>query len=175
MELAEIFRFSLNPLELVLRGSAMYWFLFLVFRTLFRRDVGAVTIADMLVLVLIADASQNAMAGDYKTVSDGCVLVLTIVGWNMLIDWLSFRFKTLRKILEPQPLMLIDRGRVLQRNLRKEFITMEELRAKLRENGVEKVEDVKLACMESDGEISVIKFSGDEGSSGKPKKPEVAP
>lgn len=175
MELAEIFRFSLNPLELVLRGSAMYWFLFLVFRTLFRRDVGAVTIADMLVLVLIADASQNAMAGDYKTVSDGCVLVLTIVGWNMLIDWLCFRFKTLRKILEPQPLMLIDRGRVLQRNLRKEFITMDELRAKLRENGVEKIEDVKIACMESDGEISVIKFSKDEEKKGKAKKPEVVP
>src|SRR5262245_57214945 len=73
-----------SPLEMVVRGSAMYWFLFLLFRVVIRRRVGAVGIGDVLLLVIIADAAQNAMAGEYRSVSDGIVLVSTIVGWNLL-------------------------------------------------------------------------------------------
>jgi uncharacterized membrane protein YcaP (DUF421 family) len=64
-----LFTFSVAPLELVIRGSAVYWFLFLVFRLVLRRDVGAIGIADVLLLVLVADAAQNAMAGDYRSIS----------------------------------------------------------------------------------------------------------
>ena len=91
-ELAALFRFGVPPLELVLRGSAMYWFLYLLLRFVLRRDAGAIGIADILLLVLIADAAQNGMAGSYETVADGFVLVATIVGWNWLFDWASWRF-----------------------------------------------------------------------------------
>lgn len=160
MDLASLFSFE-NALELIVRGTAMYWFLFLIFRVLMRRDVGSVTIADVLLLVLIADASQNAMAGEYKTISDGFVLVGTIVGWNMLIDWLTFRFEGLRKLLEPQPLLLIEHGRLLHRNLRQEFLTVDDVMSKLREKGIDQLAMVKKAYMESDGEFSVIKAKGD--------------
>jgi uncharacterized membrane protein YcaP (DUF421 family) len=152
----DLFGFSVSPLELIVRGTSMYWFLFLVFRTVMRRNVGSIGIADVLVLVIIADAAQNAMAGEYKSITDGMLLVSTIVGWNYLLDWLSYRFPALRRWLEPSPLLLVRNGKLLHRNLRKEFLSEEELRTQLREHGVEHLDEVKQAYMEADGAVSVI-------------------
>jgi uncharacterized membrane protein YcaP (DUF421 family) len=153
----EIFALSMPATEIIVRGSAMYWFLFLIFRFLVRRDVGAVGIADILLLVIVADASQNAMAGEYRSVTDGVILVSTLIGWNMLLDWLSFRCKAFRRFAEASTLCLIRDGRMLMRNMRREFISEDELWAKLRQAGVTELRQVKLANLESDGEISVIK------------------
>ena len=156
--MGELFVFHVSAWELVVRGTAMYWFLFLIFRFVLRRDVGAVAIADVLLLVLIADASQNAMSGGYQTVAEGCLLVGTIVGWNYLLDWASYRFDLVRKLAEPPPLPLIWRGRILHRNLRKEFLPVADLMGKLRQEGIDDVAHVKAAYMESDGQISVVRL-----------------
>ena len=157
VEWAEVFGLTVPPLELVVRGSAMYLFLFLIFRVVVRRRIGAVGMADMLVLVIIADAAQNGMSGEYKSVTDGAILVGTIVAWDYLIDWLNYRVPALRGWLEPPPLPLIENGRILHRNLRHEFVTEEELKSKLREKGVAEISEVREARMESDGEVSVLK------------------
>ncbi len=155
--LGELFGFTVHPLEIILRGSAVYWFLFLLFRLVLRRDAGALGIADILLLVLIADASQNAMAGGYETLSEGMLLVATLAMWNWLLDWASYRYAAVRRLVEPAPLVLVRRGRILARNLRREFITVPELMAGLREQGIDKLADVKMARMEADGHISVIR------------------
>lgn len=156
--LAGLFRFEMNPWELVLRGSAMYWFVYLLFRFVLRRDVGSIAIADILLLVLIADASQNALAGGYTTIAEGCLLVATIAGWNYALDWASFHIPLVRRLAEAPPLPLIRRGRVLRANLRREMLSLDDLLSKLRQQGVEDVSQVKAAFMESDGMISVIRF-----------------
>ncbi|HJV86042.1 MAG TPA: YetF domain-containing protein [Noviherbaspirillum sp.] len=153
----EMFKMSVPLGEILIRGTVMYWFLFLMFRFVVRREVGAVGIADILILVIVADAAQNAMAGEYTSVSDGMVLVGTLIGWNMVFDWLSYASPLFRRLAEPGPLRLIENGVIQRRNMRKEFITVEELWGKLREQGVESLSEVKLAFMESDGQISVIK------------------
>jgi len=153
----ELFGLSVSPLELVVRGTVIYWFLVLVFRVILRRDTGSVGIADILLLVIIADAAQNAMAGEYRSITDGLILVSTIIGWNYLIDWVCYKSPRLRTLFEPRKLELVQNGRILRRNLRKELIAEEELMGKLREHGVEDVKEVKAAYMEPDGEISVIK------------------
>lgn len=155
--MAGLFRFDLSPWELVLRGSAMYWFLYLLFRIVLRRDPGSIAIADILVLVLIADASQNAMAGGYTTVSEGMVLVATIAAWDYLLDWASYRFAIVRRLTEPPPLLLIRNGRLLRANLLQQMLSVDELCSKLRQQGVEEVAEVKTAFMEPDGNISVIR------------------
>jgi uncharacterized membrane protein YcaP (DUF421 family) len=152
-----VFSLSMPPLELVVRGSAVYWFLFLVFRFLLKRDVGAVGIADILLLVLVADAAQNAMAGEYRTVTDGFILVSTIIGWNAALDFVAFKFPRLRRWIEPQPLCLVRNGRALRKNMRRELISEDDLRSKLREQGISALSEVAAAYMESDGEISVLK------------------
>lgn len=153
----EIFEISVSPLELIIRGSAMYLFLFLMFRVVVRRRVGAIGMADILILVIIADAAQNAMSGEYKSVTEGAILVGTIIFWNMAIDWVNFRMPALRPWLEPPPMLLIQNGRLLHRNLRHEYVTEDELKSKLREKGVKDYSEVAEAHMESDGNVSVIK------------------
>ena len=157
LEWAEIFGLSVSPIELIVRGSAMYLFLFLMFRVVVRRRLGAIGMADLLVLVIVADAAQNGMAGEYRSVTDGAILVGTIIGWNWLIDWLNYRIPALRDWLEPPPLLLVLNGRLQHRNLRQEFVTEEELKSKLREKGVDDVAEVAKAYMESDGTVSVVK------------------
>jgi uncharacterized membrane protein YcaP (DUF421 family) len=157
----ELFAFHMSPLELFVRGSIIYWFLLLVFRFLMRRDMGSMAISDILLLVIIADASQNAMAGEYKTVSEGLVLLSTILGWNLLLNWLSWKFPMLSRLVAPPALALIKDGRIMHRNLRSQFVSIEELMSKLREEGVEEVAQVKYAALEPDGEVSVIKTKSD--------------
>jgi uncharacterized membrane protein YcaP (DUF421 family) len=153
----ELFGLTLPWSEIVIRGTVVYWFLFFIFRFVVRRDVGAVGIADILILVIVADAAQNAMSGEYTSVSDGIILVSTLIGWNVLLDWLSFRFEGFRRFAEPAPMALVKNGRMLMRNMRRELITEDELWSKLRESGVESLDQVKKAYIEADGQISVIK------------------
>lgn len=153
----ELFRFSVPPAELIVRGTVMYLFLWLLFRVVIKRRVGAIGMADLLVLVIIADASQNGMAGTYTSISDAIVVVSTIVLWNLAIDYLAFRYPWLQRLLEPPPLLVVDRGRILWRNMRVELISRTELEAKLREHGVRDVSEVEKAYVEPDGQISVEK------------------
>lgn len=156
----QLFGLSVPAAELVIRGTAMYWFLFLIFRVVVRRDIGAVGIADVLIIVIVADAAQNAMSGEYQTITDGMILVATLIGWNVAFDFLSYRFKLFRRFAEPSPIPLIQNGKMLKRNMRREMISDEEMWAKLREHSVERLEQVKEAFIESDGQISIIKNEG---------------
>jgi uncharacterized membrane protein YcaP (DUF421 family) len=119
-----------------------------------------VGIADILVLVIVADAAQNAMAGDYRSISDGMILVVTLIVWNVLLDWLAYRFNIVRRFASPGPIRLIENGRMLKRNMRRELISDDELWSMLRQNSVESLEQVKEAFIEADGQISVIKKRG---------------
>jgi uncharacterized membrane protein YcaP (DUF421 family) len=159
-DLGSLFELTVHPAELVLRGTLMYWFLFLLLRFVLRRDIGSIGIADILLLVLLADAAQNAMSGEYESITDGCILVATIAGWNWLLDLAAYRIPALRRVLEAQPVPLVRDGKLMRRNLRHEMITVDELMSKLREQGIEDLDKVKAATMESDGEISVIKHGG---------------
>ena len=146
-----------HPIETILRGSLMYLSLFLLMRFVLKRESGSIGTADLLMVVVIADAAQNAMAGDYKSITDGVILVVTIMFWNYAIDWLSYHSPTMRRVLQPKPLLLVKNGRLYKQNMRKELITKEELIAELRENGVEDLSEVKEARIEEDGHVSVIK------------------
>ena len=161
---------TVSVAEIVLRGSFVYLFLFFVLRVL-RREAGAIGISDLLVVVLVADAAQNAMASEYKSITEGAVLVSTIVAWDWFLDWAGYRFPRLRPLLRPAALPLVVDGRMLKRNMRRELITEEELLSQLREQGVESVEEVKRCCLEGDGRISVIKKEPEGDDAAPPKRP----
>lgn len=152
-----VLRFTVSPWELVLRGTAIYWFLFLAFRLVVRRDMGSIGISDMLLVMLLADAAQNAMASDYRSLSEGLVLLSTILGWNVLVDWAAYRSPKMRRILVPGKLALVRNGAIVKTNLRRELLTEDELAQKLREHDVDDISRVKAAYMESDGTVSVLK------------------
>ncbi|OAI53454.1 hypothetical protein AYO47_00825 [Planctomyces sp. SCGC AG-212-M04] len=144
-------------LETIIRGSVMYLTMFALLRV-FRRQTGSLGPADLLVLLLIADAAQNGMADDYKSITEGIVLVGTIMGWEYLIDWLSYRMPLIGKYIERDPLMLICDGQILEKNLDREMITKDDLLSQLRQKGVDDPAKVACCCLEGDGHISVITF-----------------
>src|SRR5687768_5068840 len=103
-------------LETLLRGSLVYLALFLLLRFVLRREAGTLGIADLLVVVLIADAAQNAMAAEYSSITDGVLLVGTIVFCAYALDWLAFRFPLFDRLVNAPPRPLVRRGRMLLRN-----------------------------------------------------------
>jgi uncharacterized membrane protein YcaP (DUF421 family) len=163
----EVFVPSLPILEIFIRGTVVYLALFLLLRLVLKRQSGNMGVTDLLVIVLIADAAQNAMASDYKSVPDGLLLVSTIVFWSFALDWLSYHFPRFGRFIHPPALELIRDGKVNRINLRKELITMDELKEQLREQGIDDVKEVKRACMEGDGRISVVKLNEEQHE--KPK------
>jgi uncharacterized membrane protein YcaP (DUF421 family) len=154
---ASVFVPAIGLAEIVLRGSIMYLGLFIILRFMARRHAGHFGPADLLVIVLIADAAQNGLGKDYGSVTEGLALVLTIVAWEYLFDWVSWRFPAARPFLTTPSLSLIRDGRLLPQNLRKEMLTEEELKAQLREHDTEDYADIKLATLEGNGHISVVK------------------
>ncbi len=148
-------------LEIVLRGSVMYLALFGLLRLVLKRESGAVGLTDLLVVVLIADAAQNGMADDYASIPDGILLVATILFWAHALNWLGYRVPAVGRLVHPQPLPLVEDGRMLRRNMRRELVTEEELRSQLRLQGCDDLAAVARAYMEGDGRISVIASNGD--------------
>ena len=128
----------------------------------------ALALGIMLVIVVIADAAQNGFTHDYQSVTEGVVLVLTIVFWDFFIDWLGFYSPAMRRWLEPPPVLLVENGKMNRRNMRREFITTDELDQHLRKAGVENVSQVATAVMESSGEITVVpRDAGKKGGGGR--------
>src|SRR5688572_4173887 len=142
--------------ELVLRATVMYLLILAGFRV-FRRDAGSLSVSDLLVVVLIADAAQNGMAGEYKSLTEGAIVVATIFAWNYVLDWLAYRSRVFKWLLHPPAVLLVRNGQILARNLRAEWITRDDLRQQRREQGVEDVRTVRKCYLESDGKISVIR------------------
>jgi uncharacterized membrane protein YcaP (DUF421 family) len=157
---SQIFGLSASPIESIIRGTLMYLCLFLLFRVVIRRRIGAVGMSDMLLVVIIADAAQSGLSGEAKSITEALIVVGTIFAWNWFIDWLNYNVPALQNWLEAPPLLLIHNGRLLHRNLRHEFVTEQELKSKLREHGVDDFRQVAKAHMESDGTISVIRMGG---------------
>jgi uncharacterized membrane protein YcaP (DUF421 family) len=141
--------------EITLRDTLVYVFLVCCLRFL-PRETGVIGISDLLVMVLIADAAQNAMSSDYKSVTDGAILVATIIGWNYLLDWAGYRLPWFQRFLRPALVLLVKDGRLLRRNLQRELITEAELMSQLRQHGVDNVAQVQKAYIEGDGRSSVI-------------------
>jgi uncharacterized membrane protein YcaP (DUF421 family) len=155
-----MFAFTVSPVELFIRGTCTYFFLFGLFRFVVRRDVGAIGVSDLLVLVVIADASQNAMAGEYTSIVDGFVLIGTIIGWSYLLNLLSFHSEAVRRFVLPRPLCIVKDGVPQERHLKRELITDEELSEMLREHEIEDISEVRRAYLEPDGQITVIRKRG---------------
>ncbi len=172
-DLIDIFKMTMPLLELFVRGSLMYWFLVLVFRLILRRDVGSMGITDFLFVVLLGDAAQNGMIGEATSATDAIVLISTLVFWNVLIDWATWRWRPVERLFAAQRLCLVRDGHRNRRAMRREFISDAELMSKVREEGLEDLSRVKAMYLESDGEISLIRLPDDADP--PPRKPSARP
>jgi len=149
---------SLAPLEIFLRGTIMYLGIFIMLRVVLKRESSTLGLNDLLVLVMIADAAQNALAGSYSSIPDGLLLVATLLFWAWALDYIYYNVPAVRRLIRPGPLLLVEDGRIIADNCRRELVTREDLMELLRENGIDDLRDVKRAWMEGNGTFSVIPY-----------------
>jgi uncharacterized membrane protein YcaP (DUF421 family) len=156
---AEMLRPSHSLLEMILRATIMYFAIVALLKLVVKRQTGGVGQTDILMIVLIAEVAGPGFTSDYRSVVEGAVLIGTVLFWGYVIEWLTFRFPRFERFFQPPPRLLIDNGRMLPRNMRAELVTKDELMTHLREEGIDAIADVRQACMEPDGMISVIRKS----------------
>ncbi len=145
-----------TPIEVAVRTAIVYLFLVVILRIAGRREVGQMSILDLVVILIIANGVQNAMIGENTTLAGGLISATTLVILDRLLNTVIHRNATLGRILEGEPVLLISGGRILPSALGRASIDRTELDAALRAHGVATVHDVSLAVLETDGSISVV-------------------
>src|SRR4051812_40924621 len=143
--------------EILIRGTVIYLALCLLLRVVLKRQAGKVSLSDLLVVAVVAGVCRNPLVRDAYSVTDGTLMVATILGWSYVLDWLSYHSPLVHKLLHSPPVPLIRDGRILKENLRHELMTENQLHCKLRKEGVRDAAEVAEAWMEGDGNVSVIK------------------
>ncbi len=148
---------SSQLLEIIIRVVIIYIVVLVGLRLTGKREVGQMTPFDLVLLLLISNAVQNAMTGPDTSVTGGLVAALTLLIMNAVISRLGWKNKILRRIIEGSPTLLVYNGGMIRENLDREHITPGELDQALREHGVAAIADVYMATLEIDGAISVLK------------------
>lgn len=158
--MAETFGLTTPLWEIVLRSTVLYLVLVVLVRVIPKRNAGHLSPNDILTLIVIGGLGTDAITGGSTSMGDIVLMIALVVGWGYVLDRIEYRFPFLRRLLRHRQTALIDRGRLVRRNMRQELVTEEELMAVLRKEGVDDIASVRSACLEADGEISVIVETG---------------
>lgn len=142
-------------LELMLRATFLFALFLVLFRILPRRTAGEMAPMDFVFLLLVTEAAAHSL-GDFSSLADGTVQILTFMGLNYLTNRLTWRFPALERLLEQPPLLVVRDGRMLRRNMRREFLTEEELISSLRREGLDDLSQAAKVYLDGDGNLSVI-------------------
>ncbi|MBI3404671.1 MAG: DUF421 domain-containing protein [Acidobacteria bacterium] len=149
--------FNASLLEILLRTIIIYFVVLVGIRVAGKREVGQMTPFDLVLLLLIANAVQNAMTGPDTSVTGGLVAALTLLVLNVIVTRTVRGNRHLRRWVQGSPTLLIHSGHIQHVNIEREHLTCDELFQALREHGIATVEEVHLAVLEIDGSISVLK------------------
>jgi uncharacterized membrane protein YcaP (DUF421 family) len=142
--------------EKVIRSAVVYLFLLIAFRLAGKRQLGQMTAFDLIVLLVISNVLQNAMIGNDNSLGGGLLGATVILLLNAAVAWLTFRHKRVERLIEQTPTVLVRHGQILRENLRRERLSLPELRAALRREGIVSLRDVRYVLLEEDGHLSVI-------------------
>ena len=142
--------------EILLRGTVVYVATAVILRLIPKRQTGNVSPNDLIALVIVGALAADAILGESRKIPDILLMVGVVLTLDYLWNLLEFRFPRFRRITQNTPTLLIHDGRVLERNLQREQLTMDELHANLRKQGIADIARVRQAVLEVDGHISVI-------------------
>jgi uncharacterized membrane protein YcaP (DUF421 family) len=142
--------------DILIRTAVVYLFMVAAIRLFGKKELSQLSVTDLVLILLISNAVQNAMVGPDSSLSGGLLAALTLFVLNYLFKLIMFKSKKVKELIEGEPVMLIYKGNLIEENLSKEKITREELEAVVREHGVSDISNVALAILEIDGNISVL-------------------
>jgi uncharacterized membrane protein YcaP (DUF421 family) len=145
--------------DLVIRAAVVFVFIFCLMRLIGRRELSSLEPFDLILLVVIGDLAQQGVTQNDASVTGVVLVIGTMAVMSVGASYLSFRFRRLRPILDGEPIVLLEDGRPIERNLRRERITVEELAEAARLQSVASLADVRWAVLETSGTISIIRRS----------------
>jgi uncharacterized membrane protein YcaP (DUF421 family) len=148
--------------DVAIRTAVVYAFLVVALRLAGKRQVGQLSILDLVLLLVISDAVQNSMVGENTSLAGGILAALTLLLLDRALGVVAERNRRVRRAIEGEPRLLVRNGNALSKALHDEGVDEGELNAALREHGVTRVDQVRLAVLETDGSISVIPFPDEE-------------
>jgi uncharacterized membrane protein YcaP (DUF421 family) len=144
-------------MESVLRGAAVYGLLLVIFRVTGKRSLGQITTFDFILLLIISEAIQNGMVGSSYSVTNALVLIVTLVVIDLGLTFVKTRVPLLERWLEGTPLVIVEDGRPLQDRLERSGVDVSDvLRAARSTQGLERLDQIKYAVLERNGDISII-------------------
>jgi len=146
----------LDAFSIASKTTIVYVFLVLGLRLLGKRELGQMTVYDLVLMIVLANAVQNAMVGEDSTLGGGIVSASTLIVLNRLLAYAMNHSSGLARALVGHPVVLVNDGKLLAEALANEGITRDQVMAALREHGMARMEDVHIAILEVDGEISVV-------------------
>jgi uncharacterized membrane protein YcaP (DUF421 family) len=142
--------------DIALRGIALYLFIYLLTRVTGRRELSSLEPFDLVLLIVLGDAVQQGLTQDDYTVTGAIIAVATIASLQVGTSYLSFRFRWARRLLDGDPIVIVQEGRVIEQNLRRERITADEVAQQARSQQIASIDDVEWAIFEPSGAISFI-------------------
>jgi uncharacterized membrane protein YcaP (DUF421 family) len=143
-------------MDIAIRGIVLFGFVYLLTRVTGRRELSSLQPFDLILLIVLGDAIQQGLTQDDYSVTGAVIAVGTIATLQVVVSYLSFRFRWARRVLDGDPIVLVQDGKVIERNLKRERITKDELAEEARGQQIAKLDDVKWAVFEPSGTISFI-------------------
>ena len=146
-------------MDIVARGFVVFAFLLVLTRVIGRRELSSMQPFDLILLIILGDAVQQGLTQDDYSLTGTALAVGTIAVLQVFVSWLGWRFPRVRPVLEGTPIIVVQDGEVIERNLKRERLDVEEIAEQARLQGIAHLADVKWAVLETNGQISFIKAS----------------
>jgi uncharacterized membrane protein YcaP (DUF421 family) len=144
-------------MDLVIRTAVMYFVVFGMTRVLGRRELSSLEPFDLILLIVLGDAIQQGLTQDDYSVTGALIVIFTFGTLVVVVSWLNFRFPSLRPLLDGNPLILLEDGKPIERNLRRERLSVKELEEEARKQSIASLDEIRWAVLETSGEMTFIK------------------
>jgi uncharacterized membrane protein YcaP (DUF421 family) len=146
-------------MDIVFRGIVVFVFLYVLMRVIGRRELSSLQPFDLILLVVLGDAVQQGLTQDDYSLTGAILAIGTIAILQLGVSFANFRFPKLRPLLDGVPIVVVEHGKPIDKNMRRERVTLDDLRRAARQQSIASLDDVEWAVMETSGAISFIKKS----------------
>ena len=143
-------------MDLVIRAAVVFCFVFLLTRVVGRRELSQLEPFDVILLVVVGDLVQQGVTQSDYSVTGALTVIATIGVLSVLVSWLTYRFRWVRAVSEGEPVVLVQDGEPIQRNMRRERITLQDIEEEARQKQITSISELRWAILENDGRISCI-------------------
>jgi uncharacterized membrane protein YcaP (DUF421 family) len=143
-------------MDLTIRAVVLFFFIYLITRVIGRRELSSLEPFDLILLIVIGDAIQQGLTQDDYSVTGALIVIGTFAILQILVSYLSFRFPRLRPALDGEPIVVVQDGKAIEKNMKRERITLEEVLVEARQQQVASLDQIAWAVLETSGRISII-------------------